>query len=583
MSDLPVNWCRASLEMLGQWGSGGTPPRTNSSYYEGGTIPWLIIGDLNDGVVMRSATHITEAGLANSSAKLLPPDTLLVAMYGSIGKLGITGIECATNQAIAFCRPSKEVTTLRYLFYVLMNAKDGLIAQGQGGAQQNISQGILKAHEIPLAPLNEQKRIADKLDTVLARVDACRDRLNRIPAILKRFRQSVLADAMRGKLTEEWREQFPDRIDANSIAEQVHAAHKNAGGHKAGNAAAPTEDVHDLSLDMFPSGWGLVTLRDIVLPDRPITYGILKPGPELEEGVPYIRVADFPGDKLNLDTIRKTSRQMDEEFKRSRLRAGDLLLSIRGTVGRIVVIPAELEGANITQDSARLSIQPVVNRDYVLWYLRSEMARQRMKGSTKGVAVRGINIGDVRALQLPLPSREEQNEIVRRVDALFAYADRLEVRYAAARAQVETLIPSLLAKAFRGELVPQDPDDEPAVELLKRITNQVGAESSSKHVLSRPKRAQNRLAKLHGSVISKDDTMKENQSPTKLDDIAPNHLANILQTTKRQDAKMLWASSRLSIDDFYVQLSREISSGLLCVSADNESVLELVAPNRSKV
>jgi type I restriction enzyme S subunit len=97
------------------------------------------------------------------------------------------------------------------------------------------------------------------------------------------------------------------------------------------------------------------------------------------------------------------------------------------------------------------------------------MAQDRMKGSTKGVAVRGINIGDVRALQLPLPSREEQDEIVRRVEILFAYSDRLEARCQTARAQVGKLTPALLAKAFRGELVPQDPNDEPATALLERI------------------------------------------------------------------------------------------------------------------
>jgi type I restriction enzyme S subunit len=220
---------------------------------------------------------------------------------------------------------------------------------------------------------------------------------------------------------------------------------------------------------MFPRGWDLVTLRDLVQPDRPITYGILKPGPELDEGVPYVRVADFPNDKLALSAIRKTSPAIDQEFKRSRLKEGDILLSIRGTVGRLVVIPSELVGANITQDSARLTIQSVVNRDYVLWFLRSDLAQSRMKGAVKGVAVRGINIGDVRALQVPLPSRQEQDEIVRRLEALFAFTDRLEARYNTTRAQVERLTPALLAKAFRGELVPQDPNDEPASVLLERI------------------------------------------------------------------------------------------------------------------
>ena len=105
MSELPPGWAKIALEKLGSWGSGGTPKRTDSRFYSNGTIPWLVIGDLNDGVVTQAQTYITEEGLFNSSAKLLPPNTLLIAMYGSIGKLGITGIECATNQAIAFCIP----------------------------------------------------------------------------------------------------------------------------------------------------------------------------------------------------------------------------------------------------------------------------------------------------------------------------------------------------------------------------------------------------------------------------------------------------------------------------------------------
>ena len=177
MSELPVGWTAVALVDVGEWGSGGTPRRTNPAYFEGGKIPWLVIGDLNDGIVTKASTFITAGGLANSSAKLLPVNTLLVAMYGSIGKLGITGIECATNQAIAFCKPSA-AANLRYLFYSLMHAKADLVAQGQGGAQQNISQALLKSHEIPIAPLPEQERLAAKLSALFARVDACRARLD---------------------------------------------------------------------------------------------------------------------------------------------------------------------------------------------------------------------------------------------------------------------------------------------------------------------------------------------------------------------------------------------------------------------
>lgn len=394
------------------------------------------------------------------------------------GKAGLvrgmpSGIGAGSSEYFV-CRPDTSLLDPRCLlafFKTERFLKEGETRMTGSVGHKRVPKDYLLSTEIPLPPLAEQQRIADKLDALLARVDACRDRLDRLPAILKRFRQSVLSSAMLGALTEDWRVAQDEHSEGVKLAEQLEANHVAAGGHRAGNAAEPTEGVHDLSVETFPSGWGLATLRDAVDPQRPITYGILKPGPELSDGIPYVRVADFPNDRLALDGIRRTSPAIDAEFKRSRLRAGDLLLSIRGTVGRLIEIPQELENANITQDTARLAIQSLLSRSFVLWYLRSEHAQSRMRRAVKGVAVRGINIGDVRALQLPVPSRAEQDEIVRRIEALFALADAIEARYSNARAQVDRLTPAVLAKAFRGELVPQDPNDEPASALLERLRN----------------------------------------------------------------------------------------------------------------
>ena len=146
-----------------------------------------------------------------------------------------------------------------------------------------------------------------------------------------------------------------------------------------------------------------------------------------------------------------------------------MLLSIRGTVGRVAVVPPELDGANITQDSARLSIHELVSADFVAAMLRAPDTQQRMQRAVKGVAVRGINIGDVRPLQIPLPPLAEQHEIVRRLNAAFARLDAATAAHAAAVAELDRLDASLLAKAFRGELVPQDPADEPAAVTLQHL------------------------------------------------------------------------------------------------------------------
>jgi len=130
-----------------------------------------VIGDLNDGMVSETARSITEAALAASSARVVPAGTVLIAMYGSIGKLGIAGVDMATNQAIGFAHPLP-VLEPRYLFWYLRSQRGRLGSAGKGATQKNISQTVLKAWSIPLPPLNEQRRIVAAIEEQLSRLDA---------------------------------------------------------------------------------------------------------------------------------------------------------------------------------------------------------------------------------------------------------------------------------------------------------------------------------------------------------------------------------------------------------------------------
>jgi type I restriction enzyme S subunit len=163
-------WSHLSLGEVGAWGSGGTPNKAHHEYYDG-DIPWLVIGDLNDGLVTAAASTITEDGLANSSAKIVEPGTVLVAMYGSIGKLGLAGIRCATNQAIAHCIVDSALVTSDFLMLALRSMRSDLLARGQGGTQPNISQTILKAWPISLPPISEQPLIVARVDELMALCD----------------------------------------------------------------------------------------------------------------------------------------------------------------------------------------------------------------------------------------------------------------------------------------------------------------------------------------------------------------------------------------------------------------------------
>lgn len=475
MSELPNGWATVALEELGSWGSGGTPKRTDSRFYSNGTIPWLVIGDLNDGIVTHAQTYITEEGLLNSSAKLLPPNTLLVAMYGSIGKLGITGIECATNQAIAFCIPDQEIIELRYLFHALKYSKDELTAQGQGVAQKNISQTILRAHQIPVAPRKEQNLISNKLDGLLARVDACRDRLDRVSLILKRFRQSVLASSTSGKLTEDWRVEHQTLDSDNGIEKEL--------------TEFNFKDAACFGDFRFPSNWGVSRLGCIAEIVGGITKDSKKQYP-VDEELPYLRVANVQRGFLDLSEI-KTIRLPQNRVEDLLLKSGDILFNEGGDIdklGRGWIWSGEIERCTFQNHVFRVRLRNnLFEPKFFSWYGNSRGAAYFLSFGKQTTNLASINKSRLSALPIVIPQIEEQREIVRRVELLLAYADRLEVRYQNALKQVEKIKSALLSMAFRGELVPQDPNDEPAAVLLERIRAEQIAKPKQVVVNRKPK------------------------------------------------------------------------------------------------
>ncbi|MGY1918061.1 restriction endonuclease subunit S [Pseudomonas tolaasii] len=466
MSELPNSWATVELGDIASFVMGQAPKAQDCNKDGIGTV-FVKAGEF--GKARPLIREWTTKPLKFAQAG----DVLICVVGATAGKLNLA-IDCAIGRSVAAIRPEFEIPQ-RYIYYFLVSQIQKLRQGSTGSAQGVISKPDLAGITIPLAPSAEQSRIARKVDVLLAEIDTLKSRIDTIPALLKRFRQSVLAAAVSGRLTEEWRASAITLGSAHQLHRQLKESHEADGGHARGNASNPTEEAHDLSPSDLPECWDIAEMRDICAPGRPITYGILKPGPELEEGVPYIRVADFPGNKLNLANIKKTSPEIDLQFKRARLITGDLLLSIRGSVGRLVKIPEALDGANITQDTARLSISPLVSTTFIYWVLLADSTQRRMKNATRGVAVRGINIGDVRAIQIPLPTLEEQTEVVRRVEQLFAFADQVEAKVASAKTCIGHLTQSILAKAFRGELVPQDPNDEPASMLLERIKTECAA------------------------------------------------------------------------------------------------------------
>jgi type I restriction enzyme S subunit len=163
-----------------------------------------------------------------------------------------------------------------------------------------------------------------------------------------------------------------------------------------------------------------VPLGTIVENDRPITYGILKPGISVQGGVPVIKVKDMKDGFIDQTDLLFTTPEIDNNYKRSRLRAGDLLISIRGSIGRMAEVPENLENANITQDTARLSIKKEYNKVFIRGVLESHPLQYDMEKNIRGVAVKGINIGYLRDLEIPVCNRDKQDELA----ALYMQSDK---------------------------------------------------------------------------------------------------------------------------------------------------------------
>jgi type I restriction enzyme, S subunit len=391
-------------------------------------------------------------------------DVLLNITGASIGRVTRAPADmdgARVNQHVCIIRPNAAVDA-RFLSAYLSSPKvqRAITAENYGVTRQALTKEQLLGFEIPLAPLQEQVRIADKLDAMLARLDTCRDRLDRVPAILKRFREAVLSAAVKGQLTQSWRE----------TNEATHTATRRPGPQLSGFAvdAKPGDQQLEKWLDDLPESWRVERASQVVQSGADIVYGIVQPGPKLAEGVPYVRGLDIVDGEIRIDQLLRTSPDIAQRYARASIKGGDVLLGIiRAT--KVAVVPDSLNGANITQGTARFRPSGRMLTRYLAAVLEAPETQRWLHGHYRGIDMPGLNLADVRRVPIPLPSLEEQAEVVRRVDSLLCVNNEINARLATVRDQVSRLTPALLAKAFRGELVPQDPTDEPAAMLLARL------------------------------------------------------------------------------------------------------------------
>lgn len=389
IGEIPPHWDTVKSRFVARLESGHTPSRSEDKYWENCDIPWVTTSDIKKFrdeqklYLEETENQISELGLENSGARLLPEGTVFLSRTASVGFAGIMGQDMATSQDFANWVCGDRVVP-EYLVYVFRSMDQEFSRLMQGSTHQTIYMPDIRSLEMPLPPVSEQENIVSYL----------KNQLSTISSILDDKRELV------------------DRLDEKLEAEMTSAVTR--GIHPGIETISPESEW----FDEIPEHWNIMRLKRLRKKHVPIVYGIVQPGPDQDEGVPYIKGGQCEPEKLDPELLSKTTPEIAQKYERSRLNQGDLVYEIRGSVGRVVKIPPELEGANLTQDTARISPQENINTDWLLYALRSEPFFQQMDVHRRGATVEGVNLFDLRRGLLPVPPEEEQAEIARHLSEL---------------------------------------------------------------------------------------------------------------------------------------------------------------------
>jgi type I restriction enzyme S subunit len=387
-----------SIDEFCETGSGGTPSRATKEYY-GGNIPWVKSGELREGMITDTEEKITERAIKESSAKVVPSGAILLAMYGAtVGRMAFLGVDAATNQAVCNIRPDPKRAYPRYVFHCLQSKINHFLSRAAGGAQPNISQGIIKETKIPLPPLDEQRRIAAILD----KADELRCKRKHAVDLLDRLTQSI------------FKEMFDGSAQTLSISELLSRGWLVL--HKDGNHGSN-----------YP---------------RADEFG--------EDGVPFLSAKSIDNEGfIDPEQIQYLGTSKAETLKIGWIEAGDVLLAHNASVGKVALYEGQFDKALI--GTSLTCYRPNPKRllsQYLMSALRSQFFQSQLTKSMGQTTRNQVPITAQRDLKIPIPSIEQQRKYS---DVVAAQMKRTTVfRHGAVG--LEMLFSSLQSRAFSGQL-----------------------------------------------------------------------------------------------------------------------------------
>jgi len=405
MDKLPKGWKFHKLINICEIIGGGTP-KTNILQYWNGSIYWLSpsdlpqIGEISN--IHSTTKKISEIGLKNSSARLLPIGSVVYSSRASIGKIGITEVELATNQGFTNFICKKVVLNI-FLCYALKYYTPIISSLSNSTTFPEVSKTSLKEFQIPLPPFSEQTRIISKLDALFARIDKSITLLEENIKITKGLMASVL-------------EELFEKLKSKSTIYKI----KEIAEIKGGKRLPKGESIQDEKTNF-----------------------------------PYIRVTDFTNDgTIDVNSVKYMTQSVHEQIKRYIITSKDLYISIAGTIGKTGIIPKELENANLTENAARLVFKSnlKINNRFVYYFTLSDNFKDQVGLATKIVAQPKLALTRLAEVELPIPSIEIQNKEVKIFDELSRKFQEINTEQLSKLAYLKALKSSILDRAFKGEL-----------------------------------------------------------------------------------------------------------------------------------
>lgn len=430
---LPKDWKWVKLGEVCHTTSGGTPSRREPRYYNG-AIPWVKSGELDKGVITDTEEKISQEAIENSSAKIFPKGTLLIALYGAtIGKLAFLGVDAATNQAVCGIYKNETVDS-RFLYNFLSFKKPKLIQQGIGGAQPNISQTILKQLELPLPPKPTQLAIVAKIEELFSELDKGVEQLKTAQQQLKTYRQSVLKWAFEGKLTEYVRTgvRIPSAPHNLSLAAEPATGYQTKKNH----SHQANHQNHSSDKGELPEGWKWVKIEDVTISLDNKRKPINKDERKKRNGtIPYYGangqvgwIDDYIFNEPLVCVVE------DETF-----------------TGREIPFSYKITGKTWVNNHAHvLKPKEELNIDFLNYQLFYYPFLKLTTGTTgrKKLTKNALSNAPIKICSL-----KEQTQIVQEIESRLSVADKIEESITQNLQKAEALRQSILKRAFEGRLV----------------------------------------------------------------------------------------------------------------------------------